>query len=180
MTIRNSIGPELIACAVAGLLELNRMSARISVIIPVYNAESHLRQCLAISGIRSPRLSSASWSMTVPRIVPPPLRRQFGALVLSTEGRCGPARARNIGAGVAKGEILLFIDSDVCVHPETLSQVSAEFISHPEIDALMGSYDPQPSAPNFMSQYRNLMHHYVHQIGKHEATSSGPDAAPCA
>jgi glycosyltransferase involved in cell wall biosynthesis len=147
------------------------MSARISVIIPVYNAESHLRQCLTRLGqsVDAPFECIVVDDGSTDRSAA--VARHFGALVLSTEGRCGPARARNIGARVARGDILLFIDSDVCAHPETLSQVAAEFMSHPEIDALMGSYDPQPSAPNFMSQYRNLMHHYVHQIGKHEATS---------
>ncbi len=147
------------------------MSVRISVIIPVYNAESHLRQCLS-------KLSESTDAPFECIVVDDgstdrsaAIAREFGALVLSTGGRRGPACARNIGVNAAKGEIVLFIDSDVCVHPETLSLVAAEFISHPEIDALMGSYDPEPSATNFMSQYRNLLHHYVHQTGKREAAS---------
>src|SRR5262249_47747925 len=30
-------------------------------------------------------------------------------------------------------------------------------------DACFGSYDDAPAAPNFLSQYKNLLHHYVHQ-----------------
>jgi hypothetical protein len=35
----------------------------------------------------------------------------------------------------------------------------------------MGSYDDQPGDGSFLSQYKNLFHHYVHQTGKEEATT---------
>lgn len=145
--------------------------ARLSVIVPVYNAESQLRLCL--------RSLAASVNAPFECIVvddgstdgSAAVAREAGAIVLATEGRSGPACARNIGAKAARGDILLFIDSDVCVHDDTLEQVVREFILHPEADALMGSYDRQPSGSSFMSQYRNLMHHYVHQMSKREATT---------
>ena len=49
--------------------------------------------------------------------------REMGATVLRTAVNGGPARARNLGAQSAQGDILLFIDSDVCVHPDTVSLV---------------------------------------------------------
>jgi hypothetical protein len=36
---------------------------------------------------------------------------------------------------------------------------------------MFGSYDDHPRAPGFVSQYRNLLHHYVHQHGAAEAFS---------
>ena len=95
--------------------------------------------------------------------------RQFGATVLSTGGRAGPARARNIGAGTAKGEILFFIDSDVCVHSDTLERVRRDFKEDPGLDALIGSYDTSPACEDFLSRYKNLMHSFVHQQGRREA-----------
>ena len=143
----------------------------VSVIIPVYNAEVYLRQCLAsLAASDDPALEcivvddgSTDGSRDV--------AREFGALVLSTDGRKGPALARNIGARAARGEILFFVDSDVCVQPETVSRIAAEFTMNPDVDAVMGSYDRWPSAKNFMSQYRNLMHHYVHQRSRREAVT---------
>jgi hypothetical protein len=35
----------------------------------------------------------------------------------------------------------------------------------------MGSYDDAPAAPNFLSQYKNLLHHYTHQTGKRNAST---------
>jgi GT2 family glycosyltransferase len=90
-------------------------------------------------------------------------------VVLSTGGRKGPARARNLGARAARGEILFFIDSDVCVHPDTLERVRKDFKENPELDALIGSYDSSPQSPDFISQYKNLMHSFVHQMGRQEA-----------
>src|SRR5690606_15349386 len=31
--------------------------------------------------------------------------------------------------------------------------------------AVFGSYDTRPAAPNFVSQWKNLSHHFVHQHG---------------
>jgi len=36
---------------------------------------------------------------------------------------------------------------------------------------LFGSYDRRPAAPNFVSQYKNLFHHYVHQSSPPEVTT---------
>jgi glycosyltransferase involved in cell wall biosynthesis len=146
-------------------------SPHISVVIPVYNGGDFLRQCLASLASSTERsfecivVDDGSTDDSVNTA------KEFGATVLSTEGRCGPARARNIGAKAARGEILFFVDSDVCVRPDTLSAIALEFARDPQIDGIMGSYDSDPAARNFISQYRNLMHHYVHQQSKEETTS---------
>jgi glycosyltransferase involved in cell wall biosynthesis len=96
---------------------------------------------------------------------------EFGAKVLSTGGRLGPASARNIGAQAASGGILLFVDADVCVHSDTIGKIAAEFDNDPSLDALMGSYDDSPSVSYFLSQYRNLLHCFVHQTSPRRAAT---------
>lgn len=88
-------------------------------------------------------------------------------LVLKSKG--GPAKARNTGARIAKGDILCFIDSDIIIPKNLLKKVALEFEHNPTIAAIFGSYDDEPGKSNFLSQYRNLIHHYVHQSGKEEA-----------
>ena len=95
--------------------------------------------------------------------------QSFGARVLRTEKRSGPARARNIGAHAAGGTILYFIDADVCVYPNTLARVLDDFQQDPELAALIGSYDSSPSKQDFLSQYKNLMHCFVHQSSRRQA-----------
>ena len=81
----------------------------------------------------------------------------------------GPARARNTGATVAVQDILLFVDADVVIPPDTVQRVKEEFVDNPEVAAIFGSYDTSPGDPGFLSQYRNLMHHFVHQKSREKA-----------
>jgi len=87
------------------------------------------------------------------------------------KAKCGPGRARNIGARRATGDLLVFIDSDVSVPRDLLRRISNLFRSRPSLDAAFGSYDDAPKERNFLSQYRNLLHHYVHQNANEEAST---------
>lgn len=141
----------------------------ISVIIPVYNSEEHLRACLAhlarstVSALECIVVDDGSTDGSVAAA------RESGATVLCTGRRRGPAYARNLGARAARGALLFFLDADVCVHADTLERVDADFAEDPGLDALIGSYDPAPLSPDFISQYRNLMHCYVHQTSRSQA-----------
>ena len=88
---------------------------------------------------------------------------------VATGVRSGPAVARNLGARYATGDILCFIDSDIVIPTHLFDQIVEEFNDSQNMDALFGSYDKDPYMPNFLSQYRNLLHHYVHQNGQEEA-----------
>lgn len=88
---------------------------------------------------------------------------KWGARVLLNVQTQGPAAARNLGAQAASGDILLFIDADVVVKPDTLDLVREAFKRDAGLAALIGSYDSDPSAQSFLSQYRNLLHHFTHQ-----------------
>jgi GT2 family glycosyltransferase len=94
------------------------------------------------------------------------LAESFGAIVVRNPATQGPAAARNTGARVATAPLVFFLDADVALHPETLGRVVARFEADPELSALFGSYDDAPTAPGLVSQFRNLLHHYVHQQGE--------------
>jgi glycosyltransferase involved in cell wall biosynthesis len=88
-----------------------------------------------------------------------------GATVLRLPAPRGPAAARNLGAQAATSTLIFFLDADVAVHPETLRRALDRFDQDPTLSALFGSYDDSPAAPGVVSQYRNLLHHFVHQQG---------------
>lgn len=96
---------------------------------------------------------------------------EVGARCVSLETGRGPAQARNAGAREAVGEILFFVDSDVAIHADAVTQVRDAFAGKADLSAVFGSYDDRPSAPGFFSQYKNLFHHYVHQISRSEAST---------
>lgn len=64
----------------------------------------------------------------------------------------------------------MFLDADVFVRPDTLARLAGAF-ADPEVDAVFGSYDTTPAAPNFISHYKNLLHHYVHQTSHARAST---------
>jgi hypothetical protein len=63
---------------------------------------------------------------------------------------------------------LVFIDADVRVHPDTLERFMAAVRGDPELVALFGSYDAFPAARGLLSEYRNLLHRFVHLRGAGE------------
>ena len=141
----------------------------ISVIVPVYNGRAFLHQCLdAIFASDYPSfevivVDDCSTDESAD------LSLKKGATVISTSKRSGPASARNLAAEKAGGELLMFIDADVVVARDTLGKVAENFVRQPELSALFGSYDDEPAEQNFLSQYKNLQHHFVHQNSSHEA-----------
>lgn len=141
----------------------------VSIIVPVYNGGESFRRCLT-------KLAEAVPSPLEVIVVADgdtdgsaQLAEQWGAKVVRLPACGGPARARNIGAEQAQGDILFFVDADVEIYPQTVEQVALAFQQDPDLAALIGSYDDRPGATNFLSQYRNLLHHYVHQAGQKQA-----------
>ena len=143
----------------------------VSIIIPAWNADRTLGRCLsAIQGSTVPVheiivVDDGSTDGSAD------LARAFHARVFEGIGHRGPAAARNFGARMASGDILLFLDSDVCVHADTIERLIANFETDPALDGVIGSYDSEPAAPNFLSQYKNLQHCYVHQNGHRRAST---------
>ena len=95
----------------------------------------------------------------------------MGVRLLHLAKNSGPSAARNHGARQARGDILFFVDADMVVAPGAVSRVLTVFAENPDLAAVFGSYDLEPRAKNVVSQYRNLLHHFVHQSGNPEAST---------
>jgi len=141
----------------------------VSVIIPVHNGGENFQRCLSsVADCEPPPEevivvadgdSDGSWQRA----------EELGMQVLRIPVPGGPAQARNMGAQTAKGDILFFTDADVTIPPDTIDRVAAAFQNTPDMAAFFGSYDDEPFETNFLSQYKNLLHHYVHQTSNKEA-----------
>jgi GT2 family glycosyltransferase len=83
----------------------------------------------------------------------------------------GPAAARNAGVARTSGEIVVFVDADVEVHPDALRRLREAFAREPGVDAVFGGYDDRPAAPSVVSRFRNLLHHHVHARAGGPATT---------
>ena len=144
----------------------------LSIITPAYNALRTVRQSLeAVAGSDLARdefelILVDDGSTDETSLV----GAEYADKVVRLSGRPhGPAFARNRAAEVARGDVLVFVDADVVVAKGALRRLAARFRAEPEVMAVFGSYDDHPSDPGFVSQYRNLLHHHVHQRGRGEA-----------
>ena len=71
----------------------------------------------------------------------------------------------------ASGDVLVFIDADIEIHPDAFSRIRRAFTADPGLAALFGSYDDSPEAEGVVSVFRNLLHHHVHQSAAGPATT---------
>jgi glycosyltransferase involved in cell wall biosynthesis len=84
-----------------------------------------------------------------------------GVAVLRTPVNGGPSVARNVGAAHAKGDILLFVDSDVELPPDTVERAVALLREAPEAGAICGTLDDTPLVrDSLVQECRCLQAHY--------------------
>jgi hypothetical protein len=145
---------------------------RLSVIVPAFNCASMLQRCL--HGLVASGLPRDAWELIVvddgSGDDTGPVARAVADRVLRVEdGPRGPAHARNVGARVATGAVLVFVDADVIVAPTTLRGFADHFVQDAALGAVFGAYDETPADTGFLSQYRNLVHHYVHATHRGDA-----------
>jgi GT2 family glycosyltransferase len=147
------------------------INARISIVVPVYNDPQGLQECVsALASACGPDteivvVDDASTDAT------PSVAARMGVRVLRLAENRGPSAARNHGALHVQGDVLFFVDADVVIAPDAFRRVGEVLTQHPEISAVFGSYDARPRAGGLVSQYRNLLHHFVHQTGSAEAST---------
>ncbi len=142
-----------------------------SVVVPAHQAGEPLRRCLASLARTFPSPDEVIVVVDGAAEGIGRLADEFGFRLVNNPVAGGPARARNIGAREARGDLLFFVDSDVTLPPDTIALVRDEFVRDPGLSAVFGSYDDRPAAANFLSQYRNLFHHYVHQTSSEDAST---------
>jgi glycosyltransferase involved in cell wall biosynthesis len=108
---------------------------------------------------------------------PPTLERCLAAIRAADDGPdelvvvdhppgSGPAEARNSGAEKASGDVLVFVDADVEVHRDVFRRIRAALDSDPGLTAVFGAYDDEPETAGLVSDFRNLLHHFVHDQGE--------------
>ncbi len=141
----------------------------ISVVIPVFNDAENLMHCL--DALRHSSVEDFEVIVVDDGSTDDSARiaREADAVLVSTGRQMGPAAARNLGVCGTAAPLLFFLDADVCVHPDTLSHAVSALDAHPEVAAVIGSYDDSPLEERFISQYKNLFHRFVHQTARREA-----------
>lgn len=114
----------------------------ISVIIPAYNAEKMISAC--INSLINQECSSQEYEVivvddgSIDRTAD--IVKSFKNVKLIQQKNQGPAAARNNGANHAKGDIILFTDSDCLLEENWIKEMTRPFKENPYIIGVKGIY----------------------------------------
>jgi mycofactocin system glycosyltransferase len=144
----------------------------ISIVIPVKDRADELNRCLT-------SLSCLNYPQEKLQVIvvddgssddSPLVARQFRAMLVPSGGTGrGPAAARNVGASMAGGEILAFIDSDCSASKEWLNELVPAF-TNPALAAVGGQVDGM-CTESAVDRYESIMSSL--SLGTRERTGSG-------
>lgn len=139
----------------------------ISVVIPTYNAAKTLHQCLAAlsHSTCSPKEIIVVNDNSTDNSVE--IANCYNVRVINNENENGANICRNLGANTATGDVVLFIDSDVQIHSDTIALVAQNF-DNENVDAVVGCYSTYPEQKGLMTKYKNLWIRYSYLKSKKE------------
>lgn len=119
------------------------MSEVVSVVVPVFNAAPHLALCIESILCQSyPSVEIVlvdDGSTDDSGKICEYYARQEPQLKVVHQRNAGPATARNVGVGVAKGDYILFVDSDDWVDPSLVSHLR-EVMAATNADIVVGEF----------------------------------------
>ena len=109
-----------------------RDSMRFSIIVPVYNVEEYLQQCIDsilandCSDCEILLVDDGSTDNVSPRLCDENAARHPDLIRVIHQENKGPGGARNTGLEAARGEYVFFVDSDDTIAPNALKRLSEE------------------------------------------------------
>lgn len=147
------------------------VSPAVSVVVPAHDAERSLALCLRAIARSAGGAAEVIVVDDGSRDRTGEIARQHGATVIRHDRPRGPAAARNAGAARARGDVVLFLDADVVLAEDGIAHVLRTLGRDAGLAAVFGSYDDAPAARTLVSEYRNLLHHFVHQTAREDSDS---------
>jgi len=137
------------------------MDREVSVIIPILNSATTLENCLqAVRGS-----SYKDYELIAVNDASDDdsgrIAEKFADFLVTHRQTRGEGASRNSGAKTAKGNILVFLDSDVVIKPDALGRTVEYFKRHKSVVALSGRLSKEHPNNNFFSQYKNLYMYYI-------------------
>ncbi|MFE0424781.1 glycosyltransferase family 2 protein [Streptomyces sp. NPDC058953] len=151
----------------------------VSVVVPNYNYGRALELCLRAALAQTYRpleillVDDCSTDDSVA------VAESLGVRVVSTGVNSGVAVARNTGAAHARGEIVVFVDSDVAMEPDAVTNAVALLGADPRIGAVCGTYDAEPLIRDSLVEEYRCLHQY-YWLAEHEGPIDTLHTAICA
>lgn len=133
----------------------------ISVIIPTYNEENAIAQCLTSLKLQSEKdfeiivVDDGSNDNTL-SIVEKLKTAKTPKLKILTQAHLGPATARNFGASKSKGKILVFVDADMTFDSKFLANLIKPITTTPRVSGAGGQAKGTFSKEEYVSNWKNV------------------------
>lgn len=133
---------------------------KISVVIPVKNASKTIAYCLEALYLSD--YSNFDVIVVDDGCIDDTMAivSNYDCLSLKNNIHNGVSGARNIGAVASKGDVLVFIDSDIVIPKDALLKISTK-IQYDNVAAVVGMLSENIKFNNFSSQYKNLWMYYT-------------------
>jgi glycosyltransferase involved in cell wall biosynthesis len=155
---------------------VERMHPTISVVIPTFNRQNHLRACLeSLKFIRYPAgrfeiIVIDDGSQESIKALVDSFRDFFPVHVIA-QANTGPANARNRGLEAAAGELIAFTDDDCRPCPEWLEELAKGFNTHPQ--AAFGGRVVNARPHNLYCRASQQLVDYLRQYYRPQETGRG-------
>jgi glycosyltransferase involved in cell wall biosynthesis len=143
-------------------MEMDSCTPDVSVVIPCRNSFDTIKKTLLSLQNQSTQpceIIIVDDGSVNPLINPVP---EYSVEITRLEQSRGPAYARNHGARLARGDIILFLDADVIAETGLVQTVIDSYLSDPGISAVQGIYDPVCSDTHPASLYQNFYYHHAY------------------
>ncbi|MCX7996985.1 MAG: glycosyltransferase [Patescibacteria group bacterium] len=147
---------------------------KISVVIPAYNEEAYLPECLA--GIRN-QIRQPDEVIVVDNNstdATPAIARKYGARVIKEKNK-GIAWTRNTGFNSATGDIIVRVDADTRLFPDWIQKAETHFTKS-SVDAIAGKNNYDTFSKDFDSLYTTY-HRVAKYINNNTPVMSGSNFA---
>lgn len=130
----------------------------VSVIVPNYNYEKTLGACLDAVYGQTHRPDEVivvdDGSTDSSREV----AAAYPCRIVDAGGNRGVSAARNLGAGVARGQVLFFVDSDVALRADAIANALRVLRDDPGCGCVHGTYDTRPLFDDGPVEHYKVLH----------------------
>jgi len=133
----------------------------VSVIVAAYNSEKTLEECLKsirgslYKGYELIVVDNGSRDATLS------IAKKYADKVIELHEAPNRTIMRIHGIKASSGHIIVNVDSDIVIKPDTMLRINEYLLSHPEVSAVTGLLSKKSPDSNYFSQYKNLYMHYI-------------------
>lgn len=137
----------------------------ISIIVPTFNSESTIEQCL--KAIRKSSFSNFELIVIDDGSSDDSIKitNKYADKIINNSKNLGKTKSRQKAIKIASGHIIVNIDSDVIIDKDSLKIIDDFFKLNPEYDAITGVLAENTPYKDYLSQYKNLyMNYYFNNL----------------